>query len=98
MQIDDTLLNKLSQLSMLEFNEAEKVMIKNDLEKMIGFIDKLKELDTAGVAPLLHISEATNALRADEPRTMLTQTDALRNAPDHDEKYFKVPKVIRKPA
>ena len=97
MQVDDALIDKLSRLAMLKFNEAEKEEIKSDLEKMIGFVDKLKELDTAGVEPLLHMSSNINLLREDEVGTMLSREEALQNAPLHDEQYFKVPKVIKKP-
>jgi aspartyl-tRNA(Asn)/glutamyl-tRNA(Gln) amidotransferase subunit C len=96
MQVDDALINKLSRLSMLEFDEDEKQTIKKDLEKMIGFIDKLLELDTTGVEPLLHMTAHTNILREDTPGDMLSREEALQNAPLHDDTYFKVPKVIKK--
>jgi len=82
---------------MLQFDEAEKEEIKKDLEKMIGFVDKLKELDTTGVEPLLHISEAVNVLRDDTAGNMLLRSEALSNAPQHDGVYFQVPQVIKKP-
>ena len=66
MKVNDALVEKLANLSRLEFDEAEKEEIKNDLEKMIGFIDKLNELDTTGVEPLLHMSENINIFRKDE--------------------------------
>jgi len=96
MQVDDALIEKLARLSMLHFNAEEKEAIKADLQKMIGFVDKLKELDTTGVEPLLHMSEAVNMLREDEPQGMITREEALQNAPHHDGQYFHVPKVIRK--
>jgi aspartyl-tRNA(Asn)/glutamyl-tRNA(Gln) amidotransferase subunit C len=96
MQVDDNLIDKLSRLSMLQFSEAEKEAIKGDLQKMIGFIEKLNELDTTGVAPLLHMSGGRDVLRADLPGNMLTQEEALRNAAQHDGQLFQVPKVIKK--
>ena len=96
MQVDDALIEKLAQLSMLEFNEGEKQEIKADLQKMIGFIDKLQELDTTGVEPLMHMSEDVNVLRDDKTGDMLSRSEALQNAPHHDAYYFKVPKVIKK--
>jgi aspartyl-tRNA(Asn)/glutamyl-tRNA(Gln) amidotransferase subunit C len=65
---------------------------------MIGFVDKLKELDTTGVEPLLHMSTNTNILREDIPGNMISRNEALQNAPLHDGEYFKVPKVIKKPS
>lgn len=96
MEVNDDLINNLARLSRLEFNEAEKEEIKGDLQKMIAFIDKLNELDTSGVEALLHMSENINSLREDEIKGSITTQDALINAPVHDEKFFKVPKVIKK--
>jgi aspartyl-tRNA(Asn)/glutamyl-tRNA(Gln) amidotransferase subunit C len=98
MQVDDALIDKLSKLAMLQFNNEEREEIKSDLEKMIGFVDKLKELDTTGVEPLLHMSNNADILREDIPGNMISREDALQNAPLHDDDYFKVPKVIKKPS
>ena len=57
MIVNDALIEKLAHLSRLELKEAEKEEMKIELQKMIGFIDKLNELDTSGVEPLLHMSE-----------------------------------------
>jgi aspartyl-tRNA(Asn)/glutamyl-tRNA(Gln) amidotransferase subunit C len=96
MQVDDALIEKLSRLAMLQFDEAEKEEIKTDLEKMIGFVDKLRELDTTGVEPLLHMAGEVNVLRDDVPGDMLTQEEAVQNAPLHNSRFFLVPKVIKK--
>ena len=96
MEVNDELINNLAQLARLEFNDAEKDEIKNDLQKMIAFIDKLNELDTTGVEPLLHMSENINVLRKDEVKGSISREEALKNAPLHDEQFFKVPKVIKK--
>lgn len=81
---------------MLDFDGPEREAIKADLEKMIGFIDKLKELDTTGIEPLLHMAGEVNVLRDDVPGPMLLQDEALQNAPLHDNGFFLVPKVIKK--
>ncbi len=81
---------------MLQFEEAEKEEIKADLQKMIGFIDKLQALDTTGIEPLMHMSDEVNVLREDIVGNMLTREEAFINAPHHDNNYFKVPKVIKK--
>ena len=96
MNVSDEMIYKLSNLARLEFNDYEKEEIKADLQKMIGFIDKLNELDTTGVEPLLHMSDNVNILRDDEVSGMVTQEEALKNAPMHDTQFFKVPKVIKK--
>lgn len=96
MNVNDALIDKLAHLSRLEFSLDEKEEIKNDLEKMIGFIDKLNELDTTGVEPLLHMSENINVFRKDEVKGEISKEDVFRNAPSHDDNFFKVPKVIKK--
>lgn len=96
MQVNDALIDKLASLAHLQFSSEEQENIKSDLEKMIGFIDKLQELDTTGLEPLMHMSDAVNVLRPDEPGAMLSKEAALRNAAHHDGQYFQVPKVIKK--
>ena len=95
MEVNDQLIDKLANLSRLKFDAAEKTAIKSDLQSMIQFIDKLNELDTTGVDPLLHMSDNLNVLRADEIQGSISREDALKNAPMHDEQFFKVPKVIK---
>jgi len=97
MHVNDALIDKLSRLAMLEFSDEERVQIKADLENMIGFVDKLKELQTDNVEPLLHMTSQVNVFREDVPGNMLTREEALKNAAHHDNKFFKVPRVIKKP-
>ena len=63
---------------------------------MIEFADKLNELNLDGVEPLLHMSEEANVLREDEIKGSISREEALKNAPEHDDQFFKVPKVIKK--
>jgi aspartyl-tRNA(Asn)/glutamyl-tRNA(Gln) amidotransferase subunit C len=95
MNVNDELVDKLANLARLEFNAEEKEEIKKDLQKMIGFINKLNELDTTGVEPLLHMSDNVNILREDEVNGMINREDVFKNAPLHDDQFFKVPKVIK---
>ena len=95
MEVNDALINNLAKLARLDFNDAERVEIKSDLQKMIAFIDKLNELDTTGVEPLLHMSDNVNVLRDDEVKGSISREEALKNAAVHDEVFFKVPKVIK---
>ena len=96
MEVNDALVDKLANLARLKFDGAEKESIKNDLQKMIQFVEKLNELDTTGVKPLLHMSNNINILRADEVKGSITREAGLQNAAIHDEHFFKVPKVIKK--
>ena len=96
MEVNDALIDNLASLSRLHFNEEEKKEIKADLQKMISFIDKLNELKTDGVEPLLHMSDDTNVFREDEIKGSISRQEALKNAPETDGVFFKVPKVIKK--
>ena len=96
MHVDDALISKLSRLSMLQFNEEEREEIKSDLQKMIGFMDKIRELDLDAVEPLLHICHNQDVLREDLPGNMLTREEALKNSEGQDGQYFIVPKIITK--
>jgi aspartyl-tRNA(Asn)/glutamyl-tRNA(Gln) amidotransferase subunit C len=96
MEINDTLVDKLAHLSKLSFNGEEKEEIKKDLQRMIGFVEKLNELNLDGVEPLLHMSDGVNVFREDEVKGSICRDEALKNAPEHDGQFFKVPKVIKK--
>lgn len=96
MEVNDELADKLAHLARLKFEPAEKAGIKQDLQKMISFIEKLNELDTTGVEPLLFMTDEVNVLREDEVKGSVTRQEGLLNAPLKDDRFFKVPKVIRK--
>jgi len=96
MEVNDQLVDKLANLSRLTFDPVEKAGIKKDLQKMISFIEKLNELDTTGVEPLLFMTDEVNVLREDRVTGSITRQEGLLNAPVKDEQFFKVPKVIKK--
>lgn len=96
MQIDDKLIDHLSQLSKLRFEGKDKDAIRRDLSRMLDFVNKLNELDTTGVEPLVYMNPETNVLREDEAHKEIGQKEALMNAPKKDSDYFKVPKVVEK--
>lgn len=94
MKIDNETVDKIAHLARLEFeNESKEAMVK-DMNNMLGFIDKLNELDTSAVEPLIYMSDEVNVLREDVVKQEITQEEALKNAPKKDSDYFKVPKVI----
>lgn len=96
MEVNDELVEKLAHLARLKFDNASKAAIKNDLQKMIQFVEKLNELDTTGIEPLLHMSDNVNVLRKDEIKGSISREEGLKNAAMHDNQFFKVPKVIKK--
>jgi aspartyl-tRNA(Asn)/glutamyl-tRNA(Gln) amidotransferase subunit C len=96
MKIDNELVDKLAELSKLEFEPADKEKIKTDLQKILDLVEKLEEVDVSGVEPLIYMTDEKNVLRKDEVKGMVSKADALLNAPQKDSDYFKVPKVIKK--
>lgn len=96
MKLDTQTIQKLAELSKLEFNDDELKDIQQDLEQMIAFVEKLNEINTDGVQPLTHISEDENQLREDLAKDSINITTALKNAPAAKDRFFTVPKVIKK--
>lgn len=96
MTIDEKTVKEVAHLARLEFeNEGLQKMI-TDLNQVVGFVNKLNELNTDGVEPLIYMNDDVNVLREDVVKQELTQKDALKNAPKKDSDYFKAPKVIDK--
>ena len=96
MEVTSEMIDRIAHLARLKFSEEEKTALRTDLERMIEFVEKLKEVDTTGVEPLLHITDAVNVLREDEVKQTISKEEALLNAPVTDGNFFKVPKVIKK--
>ena len=96
MTVSTEMIDNLAKLARLQFSDEEKEELKKDLAQMIGFIDKLNELDTEGVEPLMHMSPRINVLREDVVQGSITREEALLNAPEKNDEFFLVPKVIKK--
>ena len=94
--VDDKLIEDLSRLAKLKFDKNSSEKIKADLSSILGFVDTLSEVDTEGVEPLIYMSEEVNALREDNIANEVSQKNALKNAPQKDSDYFKVPTVLKK--
>ena len=94
MKIDRPLLDKIAHLSRLEFEEKDADKMMRDMSAIVDWVEKLKEVDTEGVEPLTTMSHEINALREDEAKEHLSHERALRNAPQKDADYFRVPKVL----
>ena len=94
MKVNEELVDKLATLAKLEFDADKKKEIIKDLTQIISFVEKLNELDTTGVEPLIFMTDEVNVLRKDEVKHDITHEEALLNAPKKDSDYFKAPKVI----
>lgn len=87
-------LRQLAHLARLEFDPAKEQEMLHDLNNILNWVDKLRELDTKNVEPLVHISEEVNVMREDVAQNTVRHEDALRLAPRKDSDYFRVPKVM----
>lgn len=96
MEITDELVDKLSRLSKLQFTEVEKPQIKRELTNILALVEVLQEVDTEGVAPLIHLTDARQSLRPDVPQPPLSAEEALANAPSRKDQFFQVPKIVKK--
>ncbi len=85
----------IAELARLEFKVEELDQFTNDLNEILTYVEKLNELDTENVEPLSHPIEGINNFREDIMKPSTLREEALKNAPDKDEEFFKVPKVIR---
>jgi aspartyl-tRNA(Asn)/glutamyl-tRNA(Gln) amidotransferase subunit C len=92
--IDSETVQKIAHLARLEFTSDELEEIGADLGNILGFMQKLNEVDTTGIEPLIYMSQETNVLRKDVVNQEITHQEALKNAPKKDSDYFRVPKVI----
>ncbi|WP_423149324.1 Asp-tRNA(Asn)/Glu-tRNA(Gln) amidotransferase subunit GatC [Rubrolithibacter danxiaensis] len=98
MQLNNDTISKIAHLARLEVSESEKENLLEDMNKILSFMEKLNELDTAGVAPLIYMTDEVNVFREDVVKQEISLEEALKNAPNQDGQYFKVAKVIDKSA
>ena len=96
MKVTDDIVKHIAHLARLEFKGEELEAIKGDMEKIIDFMDKLSEIGTENVEPLIFMNENVNVLREDVSNQTLTKENALANAPKSDSDYFRIPKVLDK--
>jgi aspartyl-tRNA(Asn)/glutamyl-tRNA(Gln) amidotransferase subunit C len=94
MKVDQEALQKIAHLARLEVRPEEEAELLRSLNGVLTWMEQLNEVDTTGVEPLTHISGETNVLREDVVGNHLPRQQALANAPQHDEQYFEVPKVL----
>ena len=93
-KIDETQVRRVALLSRLELSDQEVSQFSTQLSAIVEYIEKLNELDTDNVEPLAHCLPVHNVFREDLPRPSLSNNAALANAPDREEEYFKVPKIL----
>lgn len=96
MNINEELVDHIAHLARLSFEGEAKEAIIADMKKITDFMDKLNQVDTDNVEPLIFMSDEVNRLREDVAVQSVTHEEALRNAPKKDSDYFRIPKVLDK--
>lgn len=84
----------IAELARLKFNDDELNNFTDQLNEILTYVEKLNELDTGNVRPLSHPVEGENVFREDLVKPSVKREEALKNAPESSEEFFKVPKVI----
>jgi aspartyl-tRNA(Asn)/glutamyl-tRNA(Gln) amidotransferase subunit C len=85
----------IAHLARIGLNDQEKQALIKDLNKIVGYVEQLSEVDTENVEPLISVlGDLPTVLREDKVTESLSQEDALSNAPDKNSDYIKVPKVL----
>ncbi len=94
MKITPELLVHLEKLARIELTEKEREAMLGDLERILAYFEKLGELDLSGLAELARPVETRGGMREDTPIPGLSREEALSNAPDREDGYFRVPRAI----
>ena len=84
----------LAELSQIRLNKTELTSLASDIDRIVGYIDQLDELDTAGVEPTFQLTGLENVWRTDEVKPQLERRELLQLAPDSEDGQVKVPKVL----
>jgi aspartyl-tRNA(Asn)/glutamyl-tRNA(Gln) amidotransferase subunit C len=84
----------VADLARLEFSDEEEERMTEELSQILDYAEKLEELDTSGVPPMSHVLDVTNVFRADEIASRIDRDEALEPAPEAEQGYFRVPKVV----
>ncbi len=85
---------QVARLARLELTDDEQERMTAQLDAILGYIDKLNALDTSAVEPTTTVIPMVSVMREDTVRPSLTQEDALENAPDREDVFFRVPRII----
>lgn len=94
MKIDKSTISKIAHLARLEFDEKGAEKLSDEMNKILDWVEKLKEVDTTNVEPLTTMSSEINDMREDKVVDQMDRESGMKNAPKSDSEYFRVPKVM----
>jgi aspartyl-tRNA(Asn)/glutamyl-tRNA(Gln) amidotransferase subunit C len=86
---------RIAGLARLELTEGEKAAFGKQLDQILAYVQKLKTFQTEGVPATATVAGQTNVYRADEVRPSLPVEEATANAPDAQEQFFRVPRILQ---
>ena len=93
-KIDEAQVRKVARLSRLELTDVEVGEFTGQLSAILGYVEKMNELDTENVEPLAHCLPISNVFHRDRVEESLGTEKTLANAPQRDGEFFKVPKIL----
>lgn len=96
MNLDAKTIHKIADLARIHIEEKEVETLIPEMNKILSFMEKLNELDTSNVKPLVYMNEATNIWREDVVKQEISTREGLKNAAKHNDQFFMVPKIIEK--
>ena len=96
MNLDEKTIYKIADLARIHIDENEVETLIPEMNKILSFMEKLNELDTSNVKPLVYMNEATNVWREDVVKQEISTAEGLKNAAKHSNQFFMVPKIIEK--
>lgn len=85
---------KVARLAKLAVTDADAERYRAELAAVLGYVERLREVDVSGVEPMAHVSGETNKLREDDPGATLDREALMRMAPDAGDGFVRVPKVL----
>ncbi|MBN2653891.1 MAG: Asp-tRNA(Asn)/Glu-tRNA(Gln) amidotransferase subunit GatC [Nitrospirae bacterium] len=94
MKITKNEVSKIGTLSRLHLDESDISEYELQLNKILDYVEQLSSLNTDGVETTSHVLKINNVMREDSAAPSLSRKDALMNAPDHTDKFYRVPKII----
>lgn len=94
MELTKELINHIAELAHLKLTDEEIKKFQKELSQILDYVNQLNEVDTSNVDPLHHPLPITNVFREDKVKKSIEREEALKNAPDSTDEFFKVPKVI----
>ena len=94
MKVDREEVEYVATLARIELGEEEKELYSEQLSTILGFFDRLREVDTENVQPTSHVVDLVNAYRSDQVRPGPGVEEVLKNTPDREDRFFRVPKIL----